>query len=757
MSELVSYRVEHDIAVIAVNNPPVNALCLGMPEGICEGVETAERDPSVKAIVLIGEGRTFIAGVDIRSFGKAIDTERRKRGGFHPLLSKLEDSPKHVVCAIHGTALGGGLEVAMACHARIADSSARVGQPEVKLGIIPGAAGTQRLPCLAGLLKAAEMCAFGEMISSTEAKECGIVDRITEGDLLAGAQAFAREIVASDEPPRKTRDLTISSEDSKAEEATMSRLRASVKRKSRGAKAPLKAIEAVEAAILPFPEGVEVENRIFEELYDTVESRNMIHVFFGERTVRKIPNLPRDTKTYPINRAAVIGGGTMGGGITMSFVNAGIPVTLVEVDRERLEKGMETIRSNYARSLKSGRFTETQVEKRIARITPTVSYGDLSDVDIVIEAVFEEMELKKRVFAEIDEVAPPHAILASNTSALDIDEIASATNRPDQVIGTHYFNPANVMRLTEIVHGAQTSKEAIATCMAIARRLNKIGVVVGNCNGFVANRMMDPYGRECQYMAEEGAKIHEIDKELVEFGMAMGAFAMWDLAGLDIASRILNEEGESSMPGERPLRAGDRLGDMGRWGQKTNAGWYRYEPGSRAPIPDPEVEAILAECAKDAGIEQRAIGPQEMIERPLYALINEAARILEEGMALRSVDIDIIAIYGFSPRTEGARCGMPTLWVWRRSYSASPNSSADTVPGGNPRRSSNSSPNKANHSPTLIKRECLGRSSDGRMDYDLLLEKRMGCSGMRKHFVLENAEILKSNLIRWVSCRRRHD
>ena len=374
----------------------------------------------------------------------------------------------------------------------------------------------------------------------------------------------------------------------------------------------------------------------------------MIHVFFGERTVRKIPNLPRDTKTYPINRAAVIGGGTMGGGITMSFVNAGIPVTLVEVDRERLEKGMETIRSNYARSLKSGRFTETQVEKRIARITPTVSYGDLSDVDIVIEAVFEEMELKKRVFAEIDEVAPPHAILASNTSALDIDEIASATNRPDQVIGTHYFSPANVMRLTEIVHGAQTSKEAIATCMAIARRLNKIGVVVGNCNGFVANRMMGPYGRECQYMAEEGAKIHEIDKELVEFGMAMGAFAMWDLASLDIASRILNEEGESSMPGERPLRAGDRLGDMGRWGQKTNAGWYRYEPGSRAPIPDPEVEAILAECAKDAGIEQRAIGPQEMIERPLYALINEAARILEEGMALRSVDIDIIAIYGFS-------------------------------------------------------------------------------------------------------------
>jgi 3-hydroxyacyl-CoA dehydrogenase len=647
MSELVSLTRDGEIGVITVNNPPVNALSPGVPEGIAAAVEQIKNDDSIKGGVLIGGGRTFIAGADIKEFGKITSGQRKRDLNFLELIKAIEDCPKPMVAAIHGTAFGGGLETAMGFHYRVAAPSAQVGQPEVKLGIIPGAAGTQRLPRLAGVAKATQMCADGNPIGAKEALELGIVDRIIEGDLLQGAVAFLREKIAGGERPSKTRERNDKLGDEATNAAVFEAARAQAKKAARGMMAPIAAIDAVEAATkLPFEEGCAREAELFKECLFSDQSKSMIHVFFGEREVAKIPDVSKDTEIFEIKKAAVIGAGTMGGGIAMNYANAGIPVIVREVTQDALDRGMATIRKNYENSVKKGRFTQEVMSERMALITPQLGYDGFEEADIITEAVFEGMELKKQVFGELDRLAKPGAILASNTSTLSIDEIASATSRPEFVIGHHYFSPANVMRLLEIVRGKATSKEVIATSMALSKRLKKVGVLVGNCYGFVGNRMLHQYGREAQFLVEEGAEPQDVDGALYKFGMAMGPLAVGDLAGLDVGWRIRKEHAHLQKPGVRYPKVADRLCEMGRYGQKTGAGWYKYDE-NRNRIPDPEVDALIEQVAAEQGIKRRKVSEEEIIERTQYALINEGAKILEEGIALRAVDIDIIYINGY--------------------------------------------------------------------------------------------------------------
>jgi 3-hydroxyacyl-CoA dehydrogenase len=655
MSDLVqlSKDKDNDIAIITINNPPVNALAQGVRDGISEAIDQIYNDSSVKAAVLIGGGRTFVAGADIKEFGKITSGATRRGVEFVPLLKRMEDCPVPIVMAIHGTAFGGGLELAMAGHYRVAVASAQVGQPEVKLGIIPGAAGTQRLPRLAGVAKAVEMCADGNPIGAQEAFKYGIVDKLIDGDLLQGALAFAREIKGK--PGPKTRDRSDKLGTAEANAPIFAAARDAARKKARGMMAPLAAIDAVEAATkMPFDQGVAEENRLFVECLFSDQSKAMIHAFFGEREVAKIPDVPKETPVIPVNSVAVVGAGTMGGGITMSFVNAGIPVLLKETDQAALDKGMNTIRKNYETSVKRGRFTPQYVEERLKLITPTLSYDGFGKADMVVEAVFEGMALKKEVFGELDRICKPGAILASNTSTLNVDEIASATKRPEAVIGTHFFSPANVMRLLEIVRGKASSKDVIATCMQLSKKIGKVGVLVGNCRGFVGNRMFGPYRREAQFLAEEGASVEAVDSALYDFGMAMGPMAVGDLAGLDVGWRIRKEFKHTEKPGVRQPIAEDKLCEMGRYGQKTGAGWYKYDENRRA-IPDPEVARLVSQWAAAAGIEQRSISREETLDRCIYALVNEGARILEEGYALRAVDIDIIYLngYGFPAHRGG--------------------------------------------------------------------------------------------------------
>jgi 3-hydroxyacyl-CoA dehydrogenase len=637
MTDLIQLAKENDIAVITINNPPVNALSPGVPEGISEALDQIAQDADIKAAVLIGGGRTFIAGADIKEFGKM--TSGKLRGaGLLPFLLKIEDSKKPVIVAIHGTAFGGGLEVAMACHYRVAVSSAQVGQPEVKLGIIPGAAGTQRLPRLAGVAKAVEMCTTGNPIKAAEALQLGVVDRIIEGDLLSGAITFAREIAAK--PAPKTRERLEKLGNAAANAPIFAAARETVAQKQRGLLAPAAAITAIEAATtLPFAEGCQLEQKLFLECLFSDQSKALIHVFFSEREVGKIPDVPKETPLLAIKSAAVVGAGTMGGGIAMVLANAGIPVLLKDTDQAALDRGLATIRSNYAHSVKRGRFTAQDAEERLQRITPTLSYDDFAKVDLVIEAVFEGMALKKEVFKELDRVCKPGAVLASNTSTLNIDEIASATARPTYVIGTHFFSPANVMRLLEIVRGKATSKEVIATCMQLSKSLGKIGVLVGNC-------MFGPYRREAQFLVEEGASVAAVDKALADFGMAMGPLATGDLAGLDVGWRIRKEYRHLEKPGIRQPFLEDNLCELGRFGQKVKAGWYKYDEQRRA-LPDPVVDELIRKWVSEAGIPQREISATEIVDRCLYALVNEGARILEEGYALRASDIDIIYLNGY--------------------------------------------------------------------------------------------------------------
>ena len=645
MSELVQLSKDNDIAIITINNPPVNALSPGVPEGIAEALEQISKDDTVKAAVLIGGGRTFVAGADIKEFGKMTSGQTRGGVAFVPMLMDLEDSKTPIVMAIHGTAFGGGLELAMAGHYRVASPDAQVGQPEVKLGLIPGAAGTQRLPRLAGVAKAVEMCTDGNPVKGPEAQKLGIIDRLIEGDLLKGAVAFAREVSAKPAPKTRERNEKLGTQEENA--PIFAAARENARKKQRNLIAPLAAIDAVEAATkLPFLEGVDAERKLFVECLFSDQSKSLIHVFFGEREVAKIPDIPKETAIIPVKTAAVVGAGTMGGGIAMVFANAGVPVLLKEADQPALDRGLATIQKNYANSVKRGRFTQQYVDERLKLIKPTLTYDDFAGVDMVVEAVFEGMALKKQVFGDLDRVCKPGAILASNTSTLNIDEIASATSRPSSVIGTHFFSPANVMRLLEIVRGKASSKEVIATCMQLSKKLGKVGVLVGNCRGFVGNRMFHPYRREAQFLVEEGASVEAVDKALYDFGMAMGPLATGDLAGLDVGWRIRKEYRHLEKPGVRQPIAEDQLCEQGRYGQKTGAGWYKYD-AERRPVPDPEVAELVRKGAAQAGIKQRQISSQEIVDRCIYALVNEGARILEEGYALRAVDIDIIYINGY--------------------------------------------------------------------------------------------------------------
>jgi 3-hydroxyacyl-CoA dehydrogenase len=645
MSDLVEVTRQGDIAVITINNPPVNALSPGVPEGIARAIHDISHDGSIRAAVLLGAGRTFVSGADIREFSKMRSGERRGTANFPELLTEIENSRKPLVMAIHGSALGGGLELAMAGHYRLAAPGAQLGQPEVKLGLIPGAHGTQRLPRLAGVRKAVAMCAEGRPIRALEALQFGIVDRVIEGDLLAGAVAFAREV--GDNPPPRTRDRNEKLGHAEENSAIFSAARETVRTRQRGLIAPLAAIDAVEAATkLPFEEGCQFERKLFFECLQTEQSKALVHVFFSEREAAKVPDIPKETGTIPIRRAAVVGAGTMGGGIAMVLANAGISVLLKETDQAALDRGLANIQRNYASSVARGRFPQPFVDERLALIRPTLDYGGFREADLVIEAVFESMALKKQVFAELDDVAKAGAILASNTSTLDIDEIAASTSRPEFVLGTHFFSPANVMRLLEIVRGRRTGKEVIATALELSKKLGKVGVLVGNCRGFVGNRMFHPYVREAVFLVEEGAGIEAVDQALLDFGMAMGPLAVGDLAGLDVGWRIRQEYRHLEKPGLRQPMAHDRLCEMGRLGQKTGAGWYRYDDKRRA-VPDPEVARLVRKWAAEAGIPQREISAEEVVDRCVYALVNEGARILEEGLALRAGDIDTVYINGY--------------------------------------------------------------------------------------------------------------
>jgi 3-hydroxyacyl-CoA dehydrogenase len=645
MSDLVQVTRVDDVAIVTINNPPVNALSSAVASGIAAAVTQIEKDDSVKAVVFIGAGRTFIAGADIKEFGERTSGKIICRESLKPLLLRIEDLGKPVVMAIHGTAFGGGLELAMAGHYRIALPTAQVGQPEVKLGIIPGAAGTQRLPRLAGVAKGLEMCVEGAPVNAQDALQAGILDRLVDGDLRTAALSFAREIAGKLASKTRERNDKLGTAAQNASIFAMSRETAC--KKQRNLLAPLAAIDAIEAATtLPFEEGCAKEEELFTKCLFSDQSKALIHAFFGEREVAKIPDVPKETPTLPVNSVGIVGAGTMGGGIAMVFANAGIPVVLKETDQAALDRGVANIQKNYANSVKRGRFTERFVEERLKLIRPTMDFGEFAGVDMVVEAVFESMALKREVFAELNRVCKASAILATNTSSLNIDEIAAATTCPQSVLGTHFFSPANVMRLLEIVRGAATSKEVIATCMQLSKKIGKVGVLVGNCMGFVGNRMFGPYRREAQFLVEEGASIAAVDAALYEFGMAMGPLATGDLAGLDVGWRIRKEFRHLQKPGVRQAFIEDRLCELGRFGQKTGAGWYKYDENRKAS-PDPEVGAFISKWTSEAGIAQREISASEIVDRCIYTLVNEGARLLEEGIALRSVDIDIIYLNGY--------------------------------------------------------------------------------------------------------------
>jgi 3-hydroxyacyl-CoA dehydrogenase len=639
MTDLVRYSVQDGVAVITVDNPPVNALSTGVPSGILAGLEKAQADPAVQAIVLAAAGKTFIAGADINDFLNVV-AGKAELPDLHPVLYKLEDSTKPVIAAIHGMALGGGMEVAMACHYRVAVPDAQVGQPECKLGLIPGAGGTQRLPRLVGILKAAELCAIGDPVPAGVAVELGAVDKLVTSNLLEGAIAFAKQVVGK--PAPITRELQAKPADA----AALAALRQQVKKAKRNLNAPLVAMDAVEAAAtLPFAEGIRKEAELFKQCLAATEARALIHAFFGDRAVAKIPDVPKETKAYPVRSVAIIGAGTMGGGIAMAFANVGLPVRIKDTE-EAVARCLANARRNYENSVKRGRYSKEVMEQRMALILPQTTYEGFDSADMIIEAAFESMPLKKQIYGELDGIAKPECVLATNTSTLDIDEIAGATARPEMVIGLHFFSPANAMRLVEVVRGKASSKETIATAMAISKALKKVGVLVRNGFGFVGNRMMFPYMYEAQFLVEEGSTPEAVDKALTNFGMAMGIFSVDDLGGLDVAWRVRQEQRQFDRPGLRKPLASDKLVELGRLGQKTSKGWYLYDE-NRKQTPDPEAIEIVRKVAADAGIPQRTFTEEEIVERTVYGLINEGAKVLEDGTALRPVDIDVIYLNGY--------------------------------------------------------------------------------------------------------------
>ena len=638
MPEVVTFSKEGNIGLIIVNNPPVNALSQAVRSGIKTGVEKGIADKDVAVMVILCEGRTFMAGADIREFGKP------PQQPFLPeVVTFIEDSPKPMIAAIHGTALGGGLEVALGCHFRIAAPTAKVGLPEVKLGILPGAGGTQRLPRLVGPQAALDMIVSGNPIAAQKAQAIGIIDEIADGDLKAAALTFARKVISEKRPIKKISSLTAKVDNP----AMLEEYARSIAKKQRGFLAPFHCIKAVQAAVeLPFAEGMKRERELFVELEASSQSKAQRHAFFAEREVVRIPGLPDDQPTREIKSAGILGAGTMGGGIAMCFVNAGIPVVLLEVKQEFLDKGLSIIRKNYANTVAKGSLKQDVMDKRLSLIKPTLSYDDLKDVDLVIEAVFEDMAVKKDVFAKLDAVCKPGAILASNTSYLNIDEIATSTKRPQDVMGMHFFSPANVMKLLENVRGAKTSPEVYATAMKIGKKISKVPVLVGVCDGFVGNRMLAKRTRECGFMLEEGALPQQIDKVIYNFGFPMGQFAMGDMAGLDIGWRNRKANFNKLSPREKANNILDKICELGRYGQKTGAGFYKYDD-KRNATPDPVIEELIIKHSQEVGITRRIITDQEIIERAVYSMINEGAKILEEGIAARPLDIDIVWIYGY--------------------------------------------------------------------------------------------------------------
>ena len=639
----ISTRKHGDVLIVLSNNPPVNALSTAVRQGLVDAIAEAEADAAVNAVVIACEGQTFFAGADITEFGKP-----PQMPWLPEVVDTIENCSKPVVAAIHGTALGGGLEIALGCHYRVADPTAKLGTPEVKLGLLPGAGGTQRLPRVAGVRKALEMCATGNPIGAKEAFDCGLVDRLVEGELVPHAVGYAEEV-------RDVRPLPKSSErQDKLNECAPAVFDEFLKdnaRKFRGFDAPEANVRAVKVACeKPYSEGVIEERKLFMELMAGTQARAQQYFFFAERKAAKIDGLPENTEPRPIKRVGVIGAGTMGGGISMNFLSAGIPVTIIEMEQAALDRGTGVMRKNYEASAAKGRLTQEQVSDAMGLLNPTLDFAALADCDLIIEAVYENMDVKKEVFGRLDRIAKPGAILATNTSYLDIDEIAASISRSGDVVGMHFFSPANVMKLLEVVRGARTAPDVLLTVMQLSKRIRKVAVVAGVCHGFIGNRMLMPRQIEATKLLLEGASPEQIDKVHVEFGMPMGPFQMADLAGVDIGwhrdpNRIEN------------IR--DALCAIDRWGQKKGAGFYDYDD-KRRPSPSPVVQQIIEDFAKKQGVEHRAISDQEIVERTLYTMVNEGAKILEEGIAQRASDIDVVWVYGYGwPVYRGG----PMFWA----------------------------------------------------------------------------------------------
>ena len=658
MSGSVTIERLDGVALLTLDNPPVNGLSFAMRAALGDCVMEALADESITAIVIAGAGRMFCGGADIREF----DAPPPPGAASLPaVLDELEASRKPVVGAIHGVAAGGGLEVALACHVRIVAPGTRLGLPEVTLGIVPGAGGTQRLPRLIGVEAALDVIVGGKLLPAERALAIGIADELADGDVLEAAVARARQLATGDAPLRRASTLDERVAEARAHPEIFDAFRKKMAKRARGFEAPYACVECIEAAVaLPFAAGMARERRIFERLRASDQSAAQRHAFFAEREATKIPDVPRETQPLPIEQAAVIGCGTMGGGIAMTFANAGIPVTIIDVSEEALDKGLAVVAKNYAATVSKGRLSQGEMDARLACIAGSVGYEDVRGADIVVEAVFERMDLKQEIFRQLDAVCKRDAVLATNTSTLDVDALAAVTSRPESVIGTHFFSPANVMRLMENVRGRQSSARTIATVMQLAKRLRKVGVLVGVCDGFVGNRMLAPYLREAEFLLEEGALPQQIDRVIYEFGLPMGPFQMSDLAGNDVSWFIRQRQAATRPAHLRYSVVADRICEQGHFGQKTGAGWYRYEPGNRTPLPDPLVEELIVGAAAQAGVPRRTVSDDEIVPRCLYPLVNEGAKILDEGIALRAGDIDVVWMHGYGfPRYRGG----PMFWA----------------------------------------------------------------------------------------------
>ncbi|WP_434660168.1 3-hydroxyacyl-CoA dehydrogenase NAD-binding domain-containing protein [Paraburkholderia sp. A3BS-1L] len=673
----VDYTTRDGVAVITLNNPPVNGLGHSTRVGIVEGLARANSDPAVSAIVITGAGKAFSGGADITEFNTPKATQEPT---LHTVIKEVEKSAKPVVAAIHSVAMGGGLELALGAHYRVAAPGAQIALPEVKLGILPGAGGTQRLPRAIGLEAALNMIVSGTPVLSEKLANAGLFDAMAQGDLLDEVIAFARQAASKPGPHPLVRNRKIEHANA---EGFLQFSRNTVAAMSKNYPAPLKCVDAIAAGVKQgFDKGLAFERECFVELVQTPESRALRHAFFGERAASKIPDVPSSTPTREIQKVAVIGAGTMGGGIAMNFLNAGVPVTLLETKQEALDRGLATIRKNYEAQVKRGKLTAEKLEARMALIRPTLTYDDLKEADLIIEAVFEELGVKEQVFKRLDEVAKAGAILASNTSTLDVDKIAAFTKRPQDVVGLHFFSPANVMKLLEVVRGKETAKDVLATVMQVAKKIRKTAVVSGVCDGFIGNRMIEQYIRQALYILEEGALPAQVDRAIEKFGFAMGPFRMSDLAGNDIGWAIRKRRYQEK-PEIKYSKVADRLCEQGRFGQKTGAGWYDYKAGERNALPSKLVDEMIVAYSKEAGVERRKIGDEEIVERLVYALVNEGAKILEEGIASKASDIDMVYLtgYGFplwrgGPMLYADAVGLYNVARAIRGYAQQPNGDA---------------------------------------------------------------------------------